>query len=76
MADRENIKNARAADREGRPRVYTMAFLSVQNVIDCGGAGSCQGGWDSLAFDYGAEQGTSFWFSEGGVVEGGRETGF
>lgn len=52
VADRYNIARHRAGDR-----APTMAYLSVQNVIDCGGAGSCYGGFDSLAYDYGATQG-------------------
>jgi cathepsin X len=53
VADRENIKRARADGGVVTP----VSFLSVQNVIDCGAAGSCFGGWDSLAYKYGAEQG-------------------
>jgi len=53
VADRDNIKRSR--DNGGR--VWPLTFLSVQNVIDCGNAGSCQGGWDSAAYAYGAESG-------------------
>ena len=48
LADRWNI-------RRGAP--VTSRPLSVQTVIDCAGAGSCQGGWDAGVYEYAAAKG-------------------
>eukprot|EP00798_Chlamydomonas_sp_ICE-L_P000601 gene601-2027_t len=48
LSDRQNII---------KKGVFPQTVLSVQNVISCGGAGSCNGGWDHGVYKYAAEKG-------------------
>ena len=51
MTDRWTIEHKAATKFPG------PTLLSVQNVIDCGDAGSCFGGWDGLVYAYAEEKG-------------------